>query len=76
MSESKIRVYTTKNCAFCHAELEWLDKLGVPYEEIDAEKLNFSSVPVTKIGEKEITGFNRPAIKRALKKQGLYEKKR
>lgn len=72
----KIKVYTAPWCVFCHAELEWLDKINIEYEEISAEGLDFESIPVTEIGETRIFGFDRPAIKRALKKKGLYGKNR
>ena len=65
---SKIKVYTTPTCAYCHALMEWLDEKGVEYEEMDATKEpGISVVPVTEIGGKRIVGFDRPAIKRALK---------
>ncbi|MBQ7802437.1 glutaredoxin family protein [Candidatus Saccharibacteria bacterium] len=65
---SSVKVYTTPTCVYCHALLDWFDKLGVEYEEIDASKNpEISSVPVTLIGEEKILGFDRPKIKRALK---------
>lgn len=65
---NKIKVYTTPTCVYCHALLDWLDELNVEYEEINAENLNdITSVPVTEINGKKIIGFNRPAIKKALK---------
>ena len=64
-----IRVYTTKTCIYCHALMDWLDEMGVEYEEIDATKYpEITTVPVTEIGDERIIGFDRPAIKRALKK--------
>ncbi|MBQ6393951.1 glutaredoxin family protein [Candidatus Saccharibacteria bacterium] len=68
---SPIKIYTTRTCAFCHAEMDWLEKLGIDYEEIDAESLDIKSVPLTKIGSSKIIGFDRPAIKKALKKEGI-----
>lgn len=63
-----IKVYTTVTCAYCHALMDWLDDMGVKYEEMDATKYpEISTVPVTEIGNKRIVGFDRPAIKRALK---------
>ncbi len=65
---NKIKVYTTPTCVYCHALLDWLDELNIEYEEINAENLNdITSVPVTEINGKKIIGFNRPAIKKALK---------
>ena len=55
-------------CAYCHALMDWLDEMGVEYEEVDATKFpDISTVPVTEIGDQRIVGFDRPAIKRALK---------
>ncbi|MBQ9171575.1 glutaredoxin family protein [Candidatus Saccharibacteria bacterium] len=64
-----IKIYTTPTCAYCHALMDWLDEKGVQYEEVDASRdKTISSVPVTVIGDERIVGFDRPAIKRALKK--------
>lgn len=81
---SKVTVYSTTWCAFCNAEKEWLDKLGVEYEskniEDDAEahkelleKIggNFQGVPVTDIGGELILGFDRPKLESALKANKL-----
>ena len=75
-----VKVYTTDTCVFCHAETAWLDELGVKYEEIDihddAAPKGVAAVPTTEIDGELIVGFDRIAIKRALKKAGLYERKR
>lgn len=64
-----IRIYTTPTCAYCHALMDWLDEMGVEYEEVDARgDAEIKTVPVTEIGDERIVGFDRPAIKRALKK--------
>ena len=66
---SKIKVYTTPTCIYCHALMEWLDSKGIEYVEMDATKeKDIDTVPVTVIGEERIVGFDRPAIKRALAK--------
>ncbi len=63
-----IKVYTTPTCAYCHALMDWLDEMGVEYEEKDATKEDWiSAVPVTEIDGERIVGFDRPAIKKALK---------
>jgi len=63
-----IKVYTTPTCAYCHALMDWLDKKGIEYQELDATKEEgITSVPVTEINGERIIGFDRPAIKRALK---------
>ena len=62
-----IKIYTTPTCAYCHALMDWLDDMGVEYEEIDATKNpEITAVPVTEINSERIIGFDRPAIKRAL----------
>ena len=62
-----VKVYTTQTCAYCHALMDWLDKMGVEYVEIDATKEpDIAAVPVTEINGERIVGFDRPAIKRAL----------
>ncbi len=64
-----IKVYTTKTCIYCHALMDWLDEKGVEYEEVDATKYpEISAVPVTEINGERIIGFDRPAIKKALRK--------
>ncbi|MBQ2659362.1 glutaredoxin family protein [Candidatus Saccharibacteria bacterium] len=63
-----IKIYTTPTCAYCHALMDWLDEQGISYEEIDATTMDdIATVPVTVIGDKTIVGFDRPAIKKALK---------
>ena len=63
-----IKIYTTPTCAYCHALMDWLDEKGVEYEEIDATEMDeIEVVPVTVIGDEKIVGFDRPAIKKALK---------
>ena len=65
---SKIKIYTTPTCAYCHALMDWLDDQGVEYEEIDASTMDdIATVPVTVIGDERIVGFDRPAIKKALR---------
>ena len=64
-----IKVYTTPTCAYCHALMDWLDDMRVKYAEVDATKYpEITSVPVTEIDGEKIVGFDRPAIKRALRR--------
>ena len=63
-----IKVYTTPTCIYCHALMDWLDEMGVEYQECDATKEpDIAAVPVTEINGARIVGFDRPAIKKALK---------
>jgi len=64
-----IKVYSTDTCPYCHALMDWLDEMGVQYEEVDATTMDdIAVVPVTEINGERIAGFDRPAIKKALKK--------
>ena len=68
-----IKVYTTATCAYCHALMDWLESKGIEYTEKDATKEeDIDIVPVTVIGKERIVGFDRPAIKKALKAEGLW----
>lgn len=63
-----IKVYTTPTCAYCHALMDWLESKGIEYVEVDATKeKDIKTVPVTEINGERIVGFDRPAIKKALK---------
>ena len=63
-----VKIYTTSSCAYCHALMEWLDEMRVEYKEMDATKEpDIAAVPVTEINGKRIVGFDRPAIKKALR---------
>ena len=63
-----IKVYTTPTCIYCHALMDWLDEKGIEYEEVNATGAEgITTVPVTFIGNTRIDGFDRPAIKKALK---------
>ena len=67
-----VKVYYTDSCSYCHVLMEWLDSLGVKYQAIDAaKKTDIQSVPLTKIGKTSIIGLDRPAIKKALKQEGI-----
>ena len=68
-----VKVYSTSWCPYCHVLMDWLDSLGVKYEEIDAEGMDLQAVPVTEIGDIRIVGLDRPAIKKALKEEGLIK---
>lgn len=64
-----IKVYTTPTCAYCHALMDWLESKGIDYIEMDATKEpDIKTVPVTDVNGERIVGFDRPAIKRTLKK--------
>ena len=63
-----IKIYTTPTCIYCHALMDWLDEQGIEYEEIDATTMDdIAVVPVTEINGERLVGFDRQAIKKALK---------
>lgn len=80
----QITIYSTSWCAFCHTEMQWLDKLGIPYiaKDVEADKDAydellaknggaFSGVPVTDIAGDIVLGFDRPKIQDAIKKHEI-----
>lgn len=82
--DAKVIVYSTSWCAFCHTEMQWLERLGVPYIAKDIEedqaahdelmkKINgdFRGVPVTDVAGDIILGFDRPKLQDAIKSHGL-----
>lgn len=69
-----VKVYYTDSCAYCHVLMDWLDSLGVKYQEINAETMeDVKTVPMTEIGSTRIIGLDRPAIKKALKEEGIIK---
>lgn len=77
-----VTVYSASWCAFCHAAMQYLDKLGIKYEikdvessrEIAEEAVNKSGqmgIPVIDIGGDIVIGFDRPKIDAMLKAHNL-----
>lgn len=80
----KVTVYSTSWCAFCHTEMQWLDKLGIAYtaKDVEADKDaydelmnknggNYQGVPVTDIAGDIILGFDRPKLQASLEAHGI-----
>lgn len=79
-------IYSTPDCVYCHALMDWLDSQNIDYEEKDITEPQYedeisrimgykiSTVPTTLVGEEIIVGFNRPAFKKALVKANEAEK--
>ncbi len=78
-SNPSVTIYSAPWCAFCHAAKQYLDKLGVPYKDIDVEKDPSAAmevvqksgqmgIPVLDIDGTIIVGFDRPKIDAALAK--------
>lgn len=75
-------VYSTKNCPWCVKAKEYLGAAGVKFDSIDigtdknaamdlVQKTRQRGVPVIKIGERYIVGFDKGALNSALKEEGL-----
>lgn len=70
-------IYSATWCGFCHAAKQYMDKLGVSYEDRDVEsdpqfateavtKSGQMGIPVIDIDGEIIIGFDRPKIDKAL----------
>lgn len=79
---SQVIIYSAPWCAFCKTEKQYLDHLGVAFEERDIEsdpatmqelidKSGMQSVPVTDIDGTIIRGFDRAKIDEVLKAKGV-----
>ncbi len=81
-TSDKITVYSATWCAFCHAAMDYFDKLGVKYTDKDVEKDSKNGleavdksgqrgIPVIDIDGEIIVGFDRPKIDAVLKEKQL-----
>lgn len=81
-SEDMVIIYSATWCGFCHAAKQYLDQIGVAYEDRDVEsneqfiqeavqKSGQMGIPVIDIDGTIIVGFNRPQIDAALKEKKL-----
>jgi glutaredoxin-like YruB-family protein len=79
---NKVTVYSASWCGFCHAAKQYLDKLGVKYDDKDVDndqkaleesvtKSGQRGIPVLDIDGDIIIGFDRPKIDAALKAHKL-----
>jgi glutaredoxin-like YruB-family protein len=77
-----ITVYSTSWCGFCHQLKEWLKEKGLEFEDIDIEADEAAAkevveatkqmgVPVTKINDSYVVGFDRPKLEELLKSNNL-----
>lgn len=78
LKKDMVRLYTTPTCTYCHIVRNFLKEHNIPFEEIDVskdpemlkrmiQKTGQMSVPVTEIHGTMIVGFDREALKQALK---------
>lgn len=77
--KTKVRIFTTPSCPWCHRAKEYLTANKIKFEELDVirdkkaadEMIELSGqlgVPVLDINGNIIVGFDREAIDKALKK--------
>lgn len=75
---SEVIVYSTSWCGFCHQLKNWLKEQDVQFKDINIEEDQQAAkevveatkqmgVPVTKVGDQYIVGFDRPKLEAALK---------
>jgi len=74
----EVVIYTTNVCPWCHKAMEFFDKNKIKYTEKNVqknpnlaaellEKSGQMGVPVIKIDDKIIIGFNKDRLKKTLK---------
>lgn len=77
MTDKEVKVYSTPTCPWCKKAKGYLQQKGVAYEDYNVgeqrdklqEMVDLSGqrgVPVIKIGDEVIVGFNQPKIDEAL----------
>ena len=82
MDMNEVKIYSASWCGFCHAAKQYLDKIGVKYNDLDVEsdpklaeeavtKSGQRGIPVIDIDGDIIVGFDRPKIDASLKKHKL-----
>lgn len=73
-----VTVYTTPTCVWCGKAKEFLKENSIPFKEVDVaanqnaaefmiEKSGQMGVPVIQIDDKFIVGYDKNAMKKALK---------
>ena len=69
----KVTIYSTPSCHFCHMAKDFFQEKGVQFEDINvaadqakrAEMVDLTGqlgVPVIRIGDDVIIGFNKPKV--------------
>lgn len=76
LTTQAIELYGTQWCGYCEQARNYFDQLGVSYVEYDIEqspvamvayqKLGGHGIPLIRIGNQQIEGFDRSAIRDAL----------
>ncbi len=77
METKKVEIYSTVTCHFCHLAKDWLTEKGVPYvdynvgENVEKRKEMMEmtgqlGVPVIKVGNEVMIGFNQEQLAKIL----------
>ncbi|HET7673529.1 MAG TPA: glutaredoxin family protein [Candidatus Saccharimonadales bacterium] len=77
-----ITIYSTRTCGFCHAAKQYLNGLGVDYDEVKVDEIPDGpqklidksgqlGVPVIDFDGNIIIGFNRPQLDLLLREKKL-----
>ena len=77
MSNKKVKIYSTPTCTYCVALKKFFEKNDVEYEEVDVsdneealkemkQETGQMGVPVTKIGDDYVVGFEKKKISKLL----------
>lgn len=82
MSQPPVILYTAVWCGFCRMAKNYMDQLGVKYQERDVDKdpgaaqesvqkSGQMGIPVIDVGGTIVLGFDRPRLDEALQQKGL-----
>jgi glutaredoxin-like YruB-family protein len=82
---NKVTIYSASWCGFCHAAKQYLDSIGIKYQDKDVEhdakaadeavtKSGQRGIPVLDIEGDIVIGFDRPRIDAALKAHNITAK--
>jgi glutaredoxin 3 len=75
--QKQVTIYSTPSCHFCHAAKAYFDEQGVTYEDFNVledtgkreEMVDMTGqmgVPVIRIGDDVVVGFDQPMIEKLL----------
>ncbi|TCJ16853.1 NrdH-redoxin [Rubrobacter taiwanensis] len=78
----KVILFSTSSCPWCRRAKRYFKENRIPFREVNVEKdaeaardivrrTGQTGVPVIKIGQRWIVGFDRPAIERELERRRL-----
>ena len=77
METKKVEIYSTATCHFCHLAKDWLTEKGIPFTDYNVgenvekrkemmEMTGQLGVPVIKVGNEVMIGFNQEQLAKIL----------